>query len=117
MAAGLVQRLIRPAFLPLASHRPSGRGLPGEVGDALFDSLVVEQDRHSAWAEEDRHPVAEDQRPWVVNLEPRAAPQHDREGPERRALLERGEGLVEMVRSHRRHPTQDEAIPAFYRTR
>src|SRR5688572_12794774 len=80
------------------------RGIPGEVGHELFDPLMVEEDRHAARPEEDRHSVAEDQRPRMVDSEPRAAPQNDREGPERRTLLERGEGLVEMVLGHRRRP-------------
>lgn len=103
-----------PLFAPFCA---SGRGLPCEVGDELFDPFVVEEDRHPAGAEEDCHSIAKDQRPRMVNLEPRAAPEHDREGPERRALLECGKGLVEMVRSHRWHPTQDKATPVSYRAR
>jgi hypothetical protein len=108
-----------PLPAPRLAHGPlypSGRGLPGQIGDELFDPFMVEYDRHPARPEEDRHPVAEDQRPWMVDLEPRTAPQHDREGAERRALLERSEGLVEMIRSHRRHHARDRATPASYRT-
>jgi hypothetical protein len=61
---------------------------------------MVEDDRHSARPKEDRDPVAEDKRPRMIDLEPNATPQHDRERMERGALLECGKGLVEMFRSH-----------------
>jgi hypothetical protein len=41
----------------------------------------------------------------MADLQPRAAPQHDREGAERRAALECGEGLAERAK-------QDAAIIA-----
>jgi hypothetical protein len=78
---------------------------------------MVKKDRYPAWSEEDRHSVAENQCPGMINLEPSAASENDREWPERRALLKRGEGLVEMVLSHRRHPGQDSLTLASYRTR
>lgn len=111
----LTSLIFRRAFFPLASACPSGWGLPSQVGNELFDPLVVEDDRHPARPEEDCYPVAEDQSPRMVNLEPCAAPQHDRERAKRRALLERGEGLVEMICSHCWHHTNDKATPVSYR--
>ncbi|MBX9679939.1 MAG: hypothetical protein K2X38_14345 [Gemmataceae bacterium] len=78
----------------------SGRRPLGEIAEEVFDAFVIKYHGNAAWANEDRHSFAVDQRLGMVDLKLLAAEQYNSERLKGRPFLEGLEGFFKAGGGH-----------------
>jgi hypothetical protein len=78
--------------------------LASKVAVEVFNAFMVKDDWYTTWPDIDRHTIPVDHRSGVIDFKLSATDEDDGEGMVGFALLEGGERVLEVFKSHARSP-------------